>query len=71
MSHPCERYNQVTLKILKKVRPKIGFIERMARSKKNYKFKIPRQDQCRNYFNVVIFFLYKLLSLGVSKSASA
>ena len=44
MSHPCGRYNQVTLKILEKLGIQIGFIERMTRSKKNYKFKVPRQD---------------------------
>ena len=44
MSHPCGRYNQVTLKILKKLGIKIGFIERMTKSKNYNNFKIPRQD---------------------------
>ncbi len=47
MSHPCGSYNNKTLKVLKKLNIKIGFIERMKDINKIHKYKIPRQDHSK------------------------
>ena len=45
MSHPCGRYDENTVKILKKLKIDVGFIATMKDQKKGYHFyNIPRQD---------------------------
>ena len=44
MSHPCGKYNEDTLKILKKLGIKIGFRDSMSPSKIKSNLEIPRED---------------------------
>lgn len=44
MSHPCNSYNETTLKILRGLGVKIGFCSNMKRSKFESELEIPRED---------------------------
>lgn len=45
MSHPCGNYNQDTLKVLKDMGIKVGFLSSMAGTKINSLLELPREDQ--------------------------
>ena len=45
MSHPCGNYNQDTLKVLKDMGIKVGFLSSMADTKINSLLELPREDQ--------------------------